>query len=322
MIKKSPATAVLALGLMIAALAPALPGSTHEELRKDALEFFSPPLPERVELPPDNPSSPEKVALGRQLFADPRLGDDGKTACNSCHNLERGGADARPAVTGHSWQRAPRNAPSIYNALINTVVPLDEPGGDRMAPLVPKIRAGIDLERFPAANVGRLEPDTQLKSKFAAAFGGDAKISTRTIAFALEAYLATLVTPSPFDRFLAGDLAALGDLEKIGLASFIDKGCVSCHGGTNLGGTTYESFGAGEIPATGKGARAPVNKRSSPLRNVALTAPYFHTGSEKTLEGAVAQMLKMQTSDGSLDGDVATITAFLKTLSGTPPRLP
>lgn len=151
--------------------------------------------------------------------------------------------------------------------------------------------------------------------RFAALFPGtDNSISSSTVAKALEAYLATLITHAPFDAFLAGDLDAIGPIEKIGLASFIDKGCVACHVGTNLGGASYEIFPIGG-PRTDKQMAV----RVRPLRNVALTGPYGYDGSVDQLEGAVAVMLHMHQNEGSLDGDVKTITAFLKTLTG---RLP
>ncbi len=305
----------LAFGFLILAFVPALPAATTEELLKDALELLGPPLPPRAALPADNPYSDEKAALGRALFNDPRLSDDGANACSGCHDLARGGADSSPAAVGHSWQRSPRNVSSVLNALLNDVGPTDPPGGNRTAPLKRHIRAGLDLDLPRPEVLKRLQDDAALARRFAATFPGiDHPVSILTVAKALEAYLATLVTPAPFDAFLAGDLDAIGPIEKIGLASFIDKGCVACHVGTNLGGASYEIFPIGG-PQTDKQMAV----RVRPLRNVALTGPYGYDGSVDQLEGAVAVMLHMHQNEATLDGDVKTITAFLKTLTGRPP---
>ena len=306
---------LLLLALVSAALAPAIPASTNEDLRRDALDFFGPPLPERIPLPKDNPVSPAKTELGRRLFNDARLSSDGATACAGCHDVARGGAGAAAAVVGHPWQTAPRNAPSVHNALLNPFVPIDAPKGDRIAPVTHRIRAGIDLDFFSNAALQRLRGDADLAGSFAGAFPeANPAVTTLTIAMALEAYLSTLVTPSPFDRFLAGDVEALGPLEKIGLASFIDKGCVACHAGVTFGATSYETFG----PAALAGKPMPAF-RSSPLRNVASTAPYFHDGAVRGLEEAVAKMAAAQLGDQFQDGDVKAITAFLESLTGTLP---
>jgi cytochrome c peroxidase len=309
----SPIQYLLFFGLALVVLATALPAQTNEELRKDALEFFGPPLATRTPTPDDNPFSEAKAELGRQLFADPRLSGDGRTTCVACHDPANGGAGNTPAVVGHGWQREPRNAPTVYNAGLNAVVPIDAPAGDRTAPKVVRIRGGIDIDGLPPPIVERLRKDEALGRQFASAFpAASPAVSAMTIGWALEAYLSTLVTPAPFDRFLAGDVEAIGTIEKLGLASFIDKGCVACHAGSALGGAAYEAYGVG--------ASAPDKTlyRVAPLRNVGRTPPYFHAGTVDRLEDAVAVMLEKQTAEKSLDGDIAAIAAFLRTLNGTP----
>ncbi len=308
----SPIRYLPVMGLALVVLASALPAQTNEELRKDALEFFGPPLPARTATPDDNPFTEAKALLGRQLFADPRVDVDGRKACVACHDPASGGSSRTPSAVGHSWQRAPRNAPTVWNAGLNAVVPIDAPAGDRTAPKILRIRGGIDVDGLPEPVVERLRNDEALSGQFARAFPGSSPaISKRTIGWAFEAYIATLVTPSPFDRFLAGDIEALGQAEKLGLASFIDKGCVSCHAGSALGGAAYEAYGVGAD------AQDKALYRVTPLRNVSQTAPYFHGGTVERLEQAVAIMLEKQTAEKPLDGDVAAITAFLRALSGT-----
>jgi len=156
------------------------------------------------------------------------------------------------------------------------------------------------------------------------------------MAKAIEAFEATLLTPdAPFDRYLRGDAKALTDKQKKGLALFIDKGCAGCHNGINIGGHDYFPFGVVEkpgadvLPPEDKG-RFKVTRtaddeyvfRAAPLRNVELTAPYFHSGKVWNLKQAVAIMGDAQLGKGALsEADVDAITAFLKSLTGKQPRV-
>jgi cytochrome c peroxidase len=155
------------------------------------------------------------------------------------------------------------------------------------------------------------------------------------MAKAIEAFEATLITPaSRFDQYLEGNANALTAMEKKGLQLFIDKGCAGCHGGMNVGGEAYFPFGIVEkpgaqiLPATDKG-RFAVTKtaddnyvfRAGPLRNIELTAPYFHSGKVWDLQQAVAIMGESQLGEKLSDADVEAITAFLRTLTGEPPRI-
>ncbi len=137
------------------------------------------------------------------------------------------------------------------------------------------------------------------------------------MAKAIEAYEATLITPAPFDAYLNGDENALTADQKEGLALFMGKGCAACHNGVNVGGHGYYPFGVVErpgadiLPTTDKG-RFAVTKtatdeyvfRASPLRNIALTAPYFHSGKVWDLNQAVAIMGSAQLGQESNDDEV------------------
>jgi cytochrome c peroxidase len=155
------------------------------------------------------------------------------------------------------------------------------------------------------------------------------------VAKALEAFEATLITPgSHFDQFLEGDANALNTQEKEGLKLFMDKGCSACHNGINVGGMAYFPFGVVEkpgadvLPPNDKG-RFAVTKtasdeyvfRASPLRNVALRAPYFHSGQVWSLKQAVAIMGASQLGQNLTDQDENAIVAFLQTLTGEQPRV-
>ena len=128
--------------------------------------------------------------------------------------------------------------------------------------------------------------------------------------------------------------SALNDTEKKGLRLFLDKGCVSCHNGPNLGGTAYFSFGVAKAPAeelrpaADKG-RSAVTKsasddyvfRAAPLRNVALRAPYFHTGKVWALDEAVNVMAVHQLGATLSPEETKDIVAFLETLTGEAPKV-
>ena len=155
------------------------------------------------------------------------------------------------------------------------------------------------------------------------------------MAVAIEAYEATLITPeAPFDKYLRGDGSALNESEKEGLALFMDRGCTACHSGVNLGGQNYYPFGlvakpGAEILPEGDKGRFSVTEtasdeyvfRASPLRNIELTAPYFHSGAVWSLEEAVAVMGTAQLGTELNDDEVKSIVAFLKTLTGNVPEV-
>jgi cytochrome c peroxidase len=155
------------------------------------------------------------------------------------------------------------------------------------------------------------------------------------MAKAIEAFEVTLVTPaSPFDQWLEGNDAAMTDAQKAGLALFLDKGCASCHSGVNIGGQDYFPFGlikkpGADILPPGDKGRFMVTKtasdeyvfRAAPLRNIALTAPYFHSGQIWDLEEAVAVMGTSQLGARLTDEESASIAEFLSSLTGEQPKV-
>jgi cytochrome c peroxidase len=171
-------------------------------------------------------------------------------------------------------------------------------------------------------------------SMFQAAFDGDDAVSFDNMAKAIEAFEATLITPAPFDAYLNGDASALTDEQKAGLELFMDKGCTACHAGINVGGEGYFPFGLIEkpgadiLPEGDKGRFAVTDTvddeyvfRASPLRNIALTAPYFHSGKVWDLKVAVQIMAESQLGDELSDEEADQIVAFLDSLTGTMPEV-
>ena len=304
------------------------------ELRDTALEHFK-PLPSTIPSVKDNPITPEKIELGKALFFDPRLSASGVFSCYSCHNLTTGGDDNLETSIGHGWQKGPRNSPTVLNAVLNEAQFWDGRAEDLKAQAKGPIQAGVEMANTPETVVATLMSMPQYAEWFSAAFAEDADpITFDNMAKAIEAFEATLITPSPFDSFLNGDDEAITPEAQQGLALFVDKGCVACHGGVNLGGQGYYPFGLIEkpgaeiLPPDDKGRFAVTETvddeyvfRASPLRNVAVTAPYFHSGKVWDLKVAVQIMAESQLGEALSDDEANAIVAFLDSLTGAVPEV-
>jgi cytochrome c peroxidase len=307
------------------------------DLRADANAVFKPIDASSVNaVVKNNAITPAKVELGHKLFFDPRLSKSQVISCNSCHNLGTGGVDAGPTSIGHGWAKGPRRAPTVLNAVFNVAQFWDGRAVDLKAQAKGPVQADVEMNNTPAAVEATLKSMPAYVAEFKAAFPNDANaVSFDNMANAIEAFEATLTTPnSRFDKFLTGDANAINDVEKKGLRLFIDKGCAGCHGGVNVGGDGYHPFGVAEkpdaliMPVADRG-RYKVTKdeadafvfRSAPLRNVALRAPYFHSGAVWTLEEAVDVMAKDQLGVALTPDENGAIVAFLGTLNGEQPKV-
>lgn len=304
------------------------------DLRETALELFK-PLPSTTPAVADNPITPDKIALGKALFFDPRMSASGVFSCNSCHNLATGGDDNLETSIGHGWQKGPRNAPTVLNAVFNVAQFWDGRAEDLKAQAKGPVQAGVEMANTPDQVVTTLKSMPEYVEWFKAAFPGEEDpVTFDNFAKAIEAYEATLITPAPFDAWLNGDDAAMTEDQRQGLALFIDKGCASCHAGVNVGGEDYYPFGLIEkpgaevLPEGDKGRFAVTNTaddsyvfRAAPLRNIALTAPYFHSGKVWSLEEAVSVMGTSQLGEALEPGDVDKIVAFLEALTGRMPEV-
>ncbi|AAV93648.1 cytochrome-c peroxidase [Ruegeria pomeroyi] len=303
-------------------------------LREQALELFQ-PLPSTVPAVKDNPITPEKIDLGKALFFDPRMSASGVFSCNSCHNLATGGDDNLETSIGHGWQKGPRNAPTVLNAVFNAAQFWDGRAPDLAEQAKGPVQAGVEMANTPGQVVATLNSMPEYVAWFQAAFPDQPDpVSFDSFAKAIEAYEATLITPAPFDAWLNGDDAALSGEQKQGLSLFIDAGCASCHGGVNLGGQDYYPFGLVETPdaevlPSGDKGRFAVTAteddeyvfRAAPLRNIAVTAPYFHSGKVWELEAAVSIMASSQLGADLSEEETAAITAFLHSLTGEVPQV-
>lgn len=276
---------------------------------------------------PDSAQFPTTMAayeLGKRLYFDPRLSKSGIISCNTCHNLGLGGADGVPASTGHKWTPNPHhvNAPTVYNSVFNSVQFWDGRAAHLAAQAAGPMTAEPEMASTPELVVDRLKSIPAYVDEFKKAFNSD--ISFDLVTTAIGIFERTLVTPSRFDKFLEGDANALSADEKKGLKTFIDKGCASCHNGVNLGGTLqpfevagkYEFANVGDFKGDANGlVKAPT------LRNVELTAPYFHNGAVWSLNDAVKMMGSVQLGIKINDKEAESIVKFLGSLSGKMPKV-
>jgi cytochrome c peroxidase len=302
-------------------------------LLKQAQGIFE-PLPKDMATA-EFPITRERVELGRSLFFDPRLTIDANMSCSSCHQPALYGTDGLPKPTGVKQRAHPRHTPTNLNAGTSFVIHWR---GDRtnledqvFQALTSPITSGQPDEKAVFDRLARIPGYPPL---FKAAFPDDPQpITLRNIATAIGAYERTLVTPSPFDAYLAGNQEALSPAAKAGLEKFINTGCVACHNGVGVGGGMYQKFGvvedywkATDSDPIYKG-RFDVTKdpndlyvfRVASLRNVAMTPPYFHDGSVAALSDAVKVMARVQLGVSLNDADTGDIVAFLQSLTGELP---
>ena len=295
-------------------------------------------LPTQAEAPADNPTTAAKVELGQMLYHDPRLSSTGTVACASCHNTMLGGEDNRPNSMGVNGQTGGRSAPTVWNAAFNKVQFWDGRAASLEAQAAGPVTNPIEMGMKSWDDVvARLQSIEGYKQAFEQAFGNKDSISKDNATKAIAAYERTLITPnSPYDRYVGGDKSALSAQQVRGMEKVAELGCTHCHSGPAFNGPgMFQKFPM--IPngyfeaqyhfSKDKGL-AEVSKNSADehlwkvptLRNVALTAPYFHNGSVKTLDKAVTLMAQLQLGKELTKEEVADIVAFLNGLTGEFPK--
>jgi cytochrome c peroxidase len=272
--------------------------------------------------------TPQRIALGERLFFEKRLSINDSQACASCHRLEDGfaGVDNLATSPGARGEMGTRNTPTVLNAGWQDAQFWDGRAEDLVEqagqPILNPIEMGMPDEK---AVVDKIRGIDEYRDGFAEAFpGAEPAITYQNIAEAIAAFERTLITPGRFDDFLNGDVDALSEAEQQGLQTYLKLDCNSCHDGILLGGETYEPLGKehpygnqadqGIYELTGLEEDRMFFK-VAPLRNVALTAPYFHDGRIATLEEAVRKMGKLQLDLELSDQQVNDVTAFLRTLT-------
>lgn len=311
------------------------PARAQDDLMARARQQFQ-PIPTAAPELPGNQATPAKLELGRMLYFDPRLSASHAISCASCHNIGLGGADAQSTSIGHRWQRGDRNAPTVFNAVFNKAQFWDGRAKDLEQQAGGPMVNAVEMASPQPHVAEQLKTIPGYRDAFAKAFPGDSDpVSLANAQKAIAVFEATLITPNaPFDRFLRGEANALSTQQKDGLRLFMDKGCAGCHNGINIGGGSYAPFGVVEkpgadfLPPADKG-RVMVTKTASDeyvfkvptLRNIALTAPYFHKGNAWDLRQAVAVMGTSQLGVQLNPDEVDKITAFLESLTGEQPKV-
>ncbi len=255
---------------------------------------------------------PLKVALGERLFGDPRLSRDNTRKCSSCHDLRTNGASRNVRDTALDGSLLSLNTPTVFNSALSFRLGWE----GELRTLEAQAAATLQNSRIMGSRIDevveKLNDDPVLVHEFEVAYGHGP--DPTSVLDAIATFERSLVTPgSRFDRWLAGDTAALSSQQVDGYRLFKSLGCVSCHQGVNVGGNLFQRHGVFHPLAQGE----PKILRVPSLRNVATTAPYFHDGSAPTLDDAVRKMATAQLNLTLTDQQVDEIVAYLRTLTGT-----
>jgi cytochrome c peroxidase len=301
-------------------------------------------IPQVAPSPANNPLTPDKAALGRQLFFDPRLSGDNSVSCATCHLPDKALTDGLPRGKGTGGKELTRNTPTLLNVGFYTAYFWDGRAGSLEEQALVPIQSLEEMNQDLDALEKELNAIPGYVAQFEAAF--ESRATRINIAKALATFQRTLVSRnSPFDRYLAGDKNALSEDAQRGWELFQgDAGCIRCHNGPNFTdskfyrlGTAFRDRGRGAI--TGE-KRDNYAFRTPGLRDVARTAPYMHDGSMQTLY-QVVEFYYRGVPSSSPDGlpldvapllgqsysEISAIVAFLESLSGdstpvSPPSLP
>lgn len=293
-----------------------------------AIQVFQ-PLPGAVPSA-ENVTTAEKVDLGRMLYYDGRVSTSGDVSCYVCHPLHDYGTSHRTTGVGHNGLIGGRNEPTVYNAAGQVAQFWDGRAADveaqALGPVLNPVEMGMaDGEAVMAV----LRGIPGYVDAFRAAYPSDTEPMTfENFGRAIAAFERGLLTPSQWDAFLEGDAAALTDDEKAGFNEFASVGCTQCHMGAYVGGGFYQKAGLvnpwfnqadrGRSAVTGNPADDMMFKVAS-LRNVEETWPYFHDGSVQRLDDAIRLMAWHQLGRELTESQVASITTWLRTLTGPVP---
>lgn len=303
--------------------------TSTQEIDRAKLQMFG-TLPEAVPAKDGELASEAKIALGRMLFHEPRLSANQQISCNSCHTLTNYGVDGKPTSEGFKGQLGDRNSPTVYNAAVHFAQFWDGRAPDVEEQAKGPVLNPVEMALPDAKTaVAVLKSIPEYVEAFKAAFPGEKDpVTFENAAAAIGAFERKLLTPSRWDKFLAGDDSALTEQEKAGFNTYMELGCQTCHMGALLGGNLYQKLGLmkaypdssdpGRFQVTKSEADRMVFKVPS-LRNVEKTGPYFHNGKVATLEQAVSEMAQYQLGRAVTRAEVESVVAFLKALTGELP---
>ncbi|XOB61569.1 cytochrome-c peroxidase [Campylobacterota bacterium DY0563] len=274
------------------------------------------PIPDKIKF------DYKKALLGKKLFFEKKLSINNTISCATCHDLKNGGDDGLKTSFGVEGRLGDVNAPTVLNSVFNFSQFWDGRAKDLKEQASGPIENPIEMAHDFDNLVKNLN-DTEYKKDFKIIY--DDGITKENIVDAIAEFEKTLITPnSRFDKFLKGDENAITQYEKEGYEIFKNKGCIACHHGINIGGNHYNKFGVfSHIQSINLG-RYNVTKdeedkyyfKVPTLRNIELTAPYFHDGREEDLKDAVKTMAFVQLGRPITNEEINKIVAFLKTLTG------
>jgi len=275
------------------------------------------------------PLDEKKLALGARLFADPIMSGKGRLSCSSCHDLATSGTVNLQRTIGYNGEVHNFNAPTIFNVANNYRLGWR---GNFTSLVAQNEQVLLDhniMSNDWPSLLGRLKGVSDYSKAFRIIYGSEP--SKDSVLDVLVTFQLSLATPNArFDRFLKGEPDALSAVEKKGYDLFQNYGCIACHQGSNIGGNLFQKFGVFERPPGGNdGNQGNLGRytithqeadkqyfRVPSLRNVAVTAPYFHDGRAASLEEAVQVMAKTQVGQDISRDDISAIVQFLDTLTG------
>jgi cytochrome c peroxidase len=317
--------------VMVLAVAGVLGGSPWTVAQESSAPGDLPKMP----IPAHNLQTDAKIELGRMLFFDTRLSKGNAISCAFCHNPGTGWADARQFSVGVGGGQGGRQAPTVLNTGYQALQFWDGRAGSLEEQALGPIQNPIEMGETLAGVVKKLSAVPEYKKRFKAVFGAD--IAPDGMAQAIAAFERTVVSASsPFDKYQAGDKAAMSDAAVRGLALFTGKAlCALCHNGANFTDNRFHNLGVpqvGPLPAdVGRYAITRQVKdtgafKTPTLRSVALTAPYMHDGVFKTLDEVVEFYDKGGGKNPNLDPFITPLNLsaeekkdlveFLKALTG------
>lgn len=281
------------------------------------------PIPTKMKL------DKKKGDLGKMLFFEPRLSKSGRISCNSCHNLATGGDDNMKTSIGHGWQLGPINSPTVFNSSFNFVQFWDGRAKDLKEQAAGPVENPKEMGFSHDLAVKTISSMPEYVALFKKA--GYKEVSIDSITDSIAEFEKSLFTPhSKFDKWLRGDKKALTKMELEGYELFKAQKCSRCHYGVGVGGQSFEMIGeANEYHDKTTLGRFDVTKNEEDkymfkvplLRNIELTAPYFHDGYTYDLKEAVQMMSHLQNDKKLTDDEANKIVAFLKTLTGEIPKI-
>ena len=280
---------------------------------------------------PKTPQQEAKIELGKMLWFDPRLSLSGKVSCNTCHDLSTNGADTKPLSIGYAGRKGTVNSPTVFNAEKQIAQFWDGRAKTLAEQATGPITNPLEMAMTPELAEGVIRSIPGYRPYFEKAFGSKNPTFSE-IAEALAAFETTLTTPNaPFEPYLKGDKNALTQQQIDGLKLFRRSGCIRCHSGNLLGGTSFQKVGSVRPYVTDNSSKGRMDVSGKPwdemmfkvptLLNVERTAPYFHDGAVKTLPDAVKKMADIQLDMNLSEKQVEEIVAFLESLNGELPKI-